>query len=42
MVSYRREFTEEILYLEKELNKFSEKLVDIYLRDLFGNLVDFI
>jgi RAB protein geranylgeranyltransferase component A len=28
--------------MEKEINKFSEKLVGIYLKDLFGNLLEFI
>lgn len=28
--------------MEKEINKFSESLVNIYLKDLFGNLVEFI
>jgi RAB protein geranylgeranyltransferase component A len=30
------------LYLEKEINKFGDKLVSIFLKDLFGNLLDFI
>ena len=28
--------------MEKEINRFSESLVNIYLKDLFGNLVYFI
>ena len=42
MSKYKKEFNEEILYMEKEINKFSENLVNIYLKDLFGNLVEFI
>lgn len=42
MNTYKKEFSEETLFMEKEMNKFSEKLVEIYLKDLFGNLVDFI
>lgn len=42
MNSYKKEFTEETMFIEKEANKFSEKLIEIYLRELFGNLVDFI
>jgi RAB protein geranylgeranyltransferase component A len=42
MSTYKKEFSEEILYMEKEINKFSEKLVGIYLKDLFGNLLEFI
>ncbi|CAD8194932.1 unnamed protein product [Paramecium octaurelia] len=42
MTTYKKEFSEETLFLEKETNKFSEKLIEIYLKELFGNLVDFI
>lgn len=42
MNTYKKEFSEETLFMEKEMNKFSEKLVEIYLKDLFGNLVEFI
>ncbi|KAM3144017.1 hypothetical protein pb186bvf_003781 [Paramecium bursaria] len=40
--NYKKEYTDEILLIEKETNKFSEKLVQIFMKDLFGNLVDFI
>lgn len=39
MPTYKKEFTEETVFMEKETNKFSEKLVDIHLKELFGNLV---
>lgn len=42
MNNYKKEFNEETLFMEKEMNKFSEKLVEIFLKDLFGSLVDFI
>lgn len=42
MSTYKKEFNEETLFMEKEMNKFSEKLVEIYLREQFGSLVEFI
>lgn len=42
MSNYKKEFNDEILYMEKEINKFSESIVNIYLKEYFGNLVEFI
>jgi hypothetical protein len=42
MPNYKKEFSDEILYMEKEINRFGELIVSLYLKEYFGNLVEFI
>jgi vacuolar protein sorting-associated protein 52 len=38
----KKEFQEDLLNLEKELNGYIDQLVELYLKDYFGNLIDFV
>ena len=38
----KKEFQDDLLFLEKKTNNFISSLVDIFMREFFANLIDFV